>query len=169
MSSSCLAPSPSALDRRPRGLIVQGLFIGSGRSRSCPRDCTPIHPFVYPLALRQALRLPGQRPPDTILIYATSCETELVPIRVTSHWDRSRGIYATPRTEQGPQGSWLMPQSMQSPLSRLSSALGYQRFTHGTSMPNNWHKSTAAACRFTPRTADQSSKALPCDPQTKQW
>jgi hypothetical protein len=66
-----------------------------------------------------------------------SCETQLVPIRPTSPWDRSRGIYAPPRTEQGPQGSWHLPQSMQSPWSRLSSALGYQRFTHGTSMPNN--------------------------------
>ena len=37
-------------DRRTRGLIVQGLFIGSGRSRSCLRDYTLTHPFVYPLA-----------------------------------------------------------------------------------------------------------------------
>src|ERR1700722_5425944 len=34
-----------------------------------------------------------------------SCEAKLVPIRVTSHCDCSRGIYDTPRTEQGPQGS----------------------------------------------------------------
>ena len=34
-----------------------------------------------------------------------SCATKLIPIRVTSYWDRSRRIHDTPRTEQGPQGS----------------------------------------------------------------
>jgi hypothetical protein len=45
-----------------------------------------------------------------------SCEAELVPIRVTSLGDRPERIHDTPRTEQGPQGSWRTPRSMQSPL-----------------------------------------------------
>ena len=46
----------------------------------------------------------------------------------TSAWDRSRRIYGLRRTEQGPQGSWLAPRSIQSPQQDFrSSNLTYQR------------------------------------------
>ena len=53
-------------------------------------------------------------------------------------------------------------------LSRLSFVSSYQRVTHGISMPNNGHKSVAAACRLIPLTADHSSRACPREPQRKQ-
>jgi hypothetical protein len=108
--------SPSQQGRRTQVSIAHGLFSESGRSRSCPGDCTSTHPFVHPLALRLALR---QSESDRLARYCflrPSCEAKLVPITPTSLWDCSRRINAPPRTEPGPQGSWLKPRSMQSPL-----------------------------------------------------
>jgi hypothetical protein len=145
-----------------------GLFIGSGRSRSCPRDCTPIHPFVQPPALRQVFGRPGTRPPGTVWFCATILRSQARPNQSDVPRDRSRGIHETPRTERGAQGSWRTPRPMQSPL-RCLLRVAYHRVTQGTSIPNSGHNSSAAACRPTARTAAHSSKAWPRDPQTKHW
>ncbi len=54
-------------------------------------------------------------------------------------------------------------------LSCSSSALGYQRVTHGISRPNNGHNSMAAACTLILCTAHHNSKACPRVPQSKHW
>jgi hypothetical protein len=69
--------SLSRQGRRTQASIAHGLFIESGRSRSFLGDCTSSHPFVHPLALRQALRRLG--PPGTVLFSATILRNQARP------------------------------------------------------------------------------------------
>ena len=66
-------------------------------------------PQVIPSCIRSPYgKRSGRLASDRLAQYCSlrpSCETELVPITVTSFWDRSRRIHDTPRTEQGSQGS----------------------------------------------------------------
>jgi hypothetical protein len=96
------------------GPIAHGLLNEFGRRRSFHGDCTSSHPFVVPLPFGKRSGRLGTGDLARNYSFRPSCETKLVPIRPTSSWDRSRRIHDTPRTEQGPQGSWLAPRSMQS-------------------------------------------------------
>lgn len=152
--------------------MAHGLRNEFGRRRSFHGDCTSSHPFVDPLLCGKRSGRLGTGDPARNYSLRPSCATRLVPIRTTFVWDRSRRINGLPRTEQGPQGSWLTPRSIQSPRTLLWSRLPlpspYQRSIQGTSNPRNWHNSTAAAQTLRPRTDDHSSKALPREPQRKQ-
>jgi len=85
--------------------IAHGLVHESGRRRSFHGDCTSSHPFVVPLPFGKRSGRLGTGDLARNYSLRPSCETKLVPIRLTSFWDRSRRIHDTPRTEQGPQGS----------------------------------------------------------------
>ena len=150
--------------------IAHGLLNEFGRRRSFHGDCTSSHPFVAPLPFGKRSGRPKAGDLARNNSLRPSCETKLVLIRPTSPWDRSRRIRDTPRTEQGPQRSWLAPRSMQSRRKALFCfASSYQRSIQGTSCPSDWHNSIAEAYTLVPRTADHSSNALPREPHRKQW
>jgi hypothetical protein len=106
--------------RTTRRSIAHGLLSGPVAVVLFLATAPQFIPSWHSFALRQALRPPGISRLTRYCSLRPSCETKLVPIRVTSHWDRSRGIHETPRTEQGPQGSWRTPRSMQSSLELLT-------------------------------------------------
>ena len=131
---------------RPRtyALIAHGLFSESGRSRSCPGDCTSTHPFVHPPALRP---VPGRssldRPARTVF-----CDHPARPSSSQSH-RRPSGI-----TPDGSMRHLGLSQARRdrdqghdrcnhySVVSRLPGT--YQRLTQGGSSPSRSHKSKAA-------------------------
>ena len=108
--------------------IAHGPLNEFGRRRSFHGDCTSSHPFVVPLPFGKRSGCLGTGNLARNHSLRPSCETKLVPIRLTSLWDRSRRIHDTPRTEQGPHRSWLAPRSIQSPQEdSYSSTSSYQR------------------------------------------
>ncbi len=81
-SATVLLTAPTVVTNDP--IDCSWSVIGSGRSRSFPGDCTPRHPSVHPLAIRQALRRPilDRLAPEYSV--RPSCEAKLVLIRPTS-------------------------------------------------------------------------------------
>ena len=90
-SGHCLSLARWRPFRQVRRSIAHGLFSESGRSRSCPGDCTSTHPFVRPLALRLALRQSDLGRPGTVLFSATILRSRARP----NHTDVPLGLLPT--------------------------------------------------------------------------
>ena len=131
--------------RRLLALIAHGLFSESGRSRSCPGDCTSTHPFVRPLALRLALRQSDRGWPGTVLFFTTILRDQARP----NHTDVPLGY--TPDGFMSHLGLSKARRDRDERHDRcnhffvvLRRAWDYQCVTQGGSSPKNSHSSRAA-------------------------